>query len=163
MTLAATAGTAAKRLRVAHATIGHVYQLAANMRPGDVELAAKLGVDAKRALRRSFKSSPFYRRTALYGDDILLMWGLSGDAISDVGYPWMITSTLAVRHRLALLKFARHELRFMLSMRTRLIDYVAPDDARAARFIAFLGFIETTAAPRPVTDGAVWRQFELRR
>jgi hypothetical protein len=163
VSLAAEPLMAAKRLRVSEATVGDVYRLAANMLPRDIAMAAKIGLDPKRALRRSFKSSPFYRRVAYFGDEILLMWGIAGDAIADVGYPWMITSTQAASHRLALLKFARHELRFMLSIRPRLIDYVAPDDVGAARLLHFFGFSPGDDGPRPMTDGKPWHQFELRR
>lgn len=172
---------AADRLRVAEATIAHVYQLAAKMRREEIEAAARIGRDAKLALRLSYKSSAFYRRVALLspaardcrpptqslaaddGDDVLAMWGLGGDALSDIGFPWLVTSTHAPRHRLALLKIGRTELGEMLARKRLLIDYVEPGDRGAARFVRFFGFANVGEGPQLAGRGALWAHYELRR
>lgn len=154
---------AADSLRLVDAAMAHVYRLAANLRDEDIAMAAKIGRDPKRALRQSYKSSTFYRRAIVRGDEVLVMWGLSGDVLADVGYPWMITSRGAAALRLRLLKFARREVRRMLAQRDVLVDYVAPDNARPARFLSFLGFMPATEGPRPMVGGVAWDRYELRR
>ncbi|HEX4043282.1 MAG TPA: hypothetical protein VHY10_16410, partial [Xanthobacteraceae bacterium] len=157
--MAAKTRPAANRLRMVTARMAHVYRLAANLRDEDLAMAAKLGRDARLALRLSYKSSTFYRCAITDGDDVLVMWGLSGDALSDHGYPWMITSKDAARLRLRLLKFGRRELRRMMRLRRVLVDYVAPDDARAARFLVFLGFVRTDDGPRPMIGDVAWHRY----
>lgn len=163
MSIAEAAPMAAKRLQVVDATIAHVYRLAANMRRRDVEAAARIGRDARLALRLSYKSSAFYRRCALLGDDVLAMWGLGGDALSDVGFPWLITSQRAPAHRLALLKIGRAELVHMLAAKRLLVDYVDEEDAGAARLMRFFGFASVGHGPHLAGSGQAPLRFERRR
>jgi hypothetical protein len=157
---------AADRIRVVEPTVAHVYQLAAKLRRQEIAAAARIGRDPKRALRLSYKCSSLYRRAAVLagdaGDEVLAMWGLGGDALSDIGFPWLITSTSAAAHRLALLKIGRRELAAMLAAKRLLIDYVAPDEMAAARFVRFFGFAQVGHGPALAGHGP-WARYELRR
>ena len=154
---------AATRLRIVDAELAHVYRLAANMRQADVETARMLGRDPKLALRISYKSSPFYRRAALAGDDVLAMWGLGGDVLSEIGFPWLVTSKTAPARRLELLKAGRLELGEMSTRKRLLIDYAPPDDPGVARFLRFFGFAHVGEGPQIVGSGPPWQRYELRR
>lgn len=139
------------------AAIAHVYLLAANMRAADRAEAVGLGADPKRALRLSFRQA-LMRRTAFVDGAIAAMWGLAGDCLSDVGYPWLVTSAAIERLPLTFVREGRRQLAAMLRLKPILENVVAADYAGAVRFLEILGFtLEEPIAMGPA--GLPYRKF----
>jgi hypothetical protein len=152
---------AASRVHSIPATIAHVYTLAANMREGDRAEMEAAGLDAKVALRKSFRAA-LIRETIFVDGEIAAMWGMGGDALSDIGTPWLLTTPAAERVPVSFLRVAKKNVATMLRLKPILVNYVDARYARACRFVEALGFVLEPPAPFG-PKGALFRRFELRR
>jgi len=155
----------ARVYRIVPAEIGHVYALAATLRPRDAKEIADVGVSAKKALYRAFRNSVMCK-TAFLGDDIAAMWGLcvglrpGVSPLSDLGVPWLHTSAAVERLPVSFVKAAKAELALMRANRRRLESFVAADYPQAVRLLRVLGF--TVEQPVPIgVGGAPFCRFHI--
>jgi len=97
------------RVRIVPAEIGHVYRMAANLRPEDAAEAVRFDQEPRWALRQFFRYSLIVR-TAFVDGKIAAMWGLKADLLSDTGHLWLITTPAARRMPVTLIRQARREV-----------------------------------------------------
>jgi hypothetical protein len=141
--------------------IADVYALAAHLRPDDAAEVAGLGLDPRIGIRRSFRNA-ILRRTAFVDGEIAAMWGLCGALLSDVGYPYLMT-TAAVEHvPIGMVKQARKAVNDMLLLRRRLEGHVAASYSGACGMLELIGF--SLGEPHPMgPHGAMFRTFSIER
>lgn len=143
------------------ATIAHVYTLAARMRREDQAEMEAAGLDARVALRKTFRAA-LIRETIFVDGEIAAMWGMGGDALSDTGTPWLLTTPAVERVPVSFVREGRKNVATMLRIKPILVNYVDARYARACRFVEALGFVLEPPAPFG-PKGALFRRFELRR
>ena len=143
------------------ATMSHVYTLAANMRQEDAAEFEAVGIDLKAGLRKTFRAA--LMRESIFLDGVLAaMWGLGGDALSDIGAPWLLTTPIVERVPVTFVKVGRQNVETMLRLKPILVNYVDARYRRACRFVEALGFVLEPPVPFG-PKGALFRRFELRR
>lgn len=150
---------------VVPAEIGHVYALAAALRPRDAAEIAGVGISPKKALYRAFRNSVMCK-TAFVDGEIAAMWGLcvglrpGVSPLSDLGVPWLHTSAAVERIPVSFVKIAKAELALMCVNRRRLESFVAADYPQAVKLLRILGF--TVEQPKPIgANGAPFCRFHV--
>jgi hypothetical protein len=146
---------------IREAEIADVYRLARNLRDGDRLECASYGVTPIVGLRKSFKNAVL-RRTALINGEIAAMWGIGviGSALSDTGYPWLMTAPAIERLPVSFLREAQREVGRMRRIHRRLTGHVAARYGMACRFLEVLGF--ALSPPEPFGPrGEMFRTFTL--
>jgi hypothetical protein len=148
------------KIEIVDTTAEHVRILARTMRDEDRAEIAMLGGDAWHTPHRLFRDSHICR-TALIDGVVSAVWGLQGGLLDFDGEPWLFTTPLVERARMAFVRTARVELHGMLETKHSLVTRVAPSYARSIRLFEALGF-----GVGPVVtsvDGARWREMRLDR
>lgn len=149
------------RVQIIPAEISHVYALAATLRAGDASEIEATGFGCRDGLRAIYRGA-LLRRTALVDGEVAAMFGLTGDALSDSGEPWLLTSAAVERVPCAFLRIGRQQVATMLQMKPVLHNYVMASYTRACRFVILLGF--TLGEPEPMGPKSIpFRKFEMRR
>jgi hypothetical protein len=149
------------RCLIVPAKIEDVYRIAGNLRSEDAAEITGFGLDARTALRTSFRHA-ILRKTAFVDGEIAAMWGLGGAMLSDSGTPWLMTTPVVERVPVTFLKVGRAELGEMLWHRAFLSNYVMATYQRACRFLEVLGFVLDPAAPMG-PNGLPFRRFWIER
>lgn len=80
-----------------------------------------------------------YARTGLIDGVPVAMWGITGTILSSTGHAWLSVTPECRARRLLVGRVARAEAAAILAT-TDLASLVLDDDARARRFLRFLGF-----------------------
>ena len=143
------------------AQISDVYNLARTLRDGDRLEVASAGLTPAATLRTAFRHA-IIRRTAIVDGEIAAMWGMGGEMLGEVGYPWMLTAPPVERVPIGFLKEARKGVADMLRMRNRLEGTVAAQYTCACRFLEALGFV--LGEPKPIGPrGGLFRTFTMER
>ncbi len=127
----------------------HIPHIAANMREADVrELAAGHGKNPIDALRVSLEDSPL-AWTGFVQDEPVCMFGAALEP-DGTGSPWLLATggIYAVERTLA--RQSRKYVRAMLDRFPYLENYVAADNVRSRRWLAWCGF---QIAPDPEVYG----------
>ena len=147
------------------ARIEHLYELAETMRDADRMEILNLGYPVKKALWRAYRNS-IRCKAALVDAKVAAVWGLAiglrrdVSPLSDLGVPWLHTSSAIERIPVAFIKQAKAELAAMLAQRPKLESFVAADYAQAIKFIRLLGF--TVEKPEPIgINGAPFSRFHM--
>lgn len=109
------------------------------MRKRDIEECKAFGMSPGRALDNSIKGSLFSKSVWLDGK-IIAMIGLSGNLISDVGCPWMLTGNGIEKVRFTFARVAIRELDEMHKYKRVLSNYVMADYHEAVKFLSLVGF-----------------------
>lgn len=152
---------AAERVRVIPAEISHVYALAATLRFEDAAELESVGLGCREGLRSTFRAA-LTRHTAIVDGQVAAMWGMGGDALGDIGVPWLLTAPIVERVPVAFIKIGREHVARMLGVKPILRNHVAASYHRACRMLEVLGF--ELGAPEPFGPyGAPFRPFEMRR
>lgn len=142
------------------ATEGHARIIATQMRPSDQdEIRAGWDQEPYEAMLAALANSP-YARTAFHGLEPLAMFGISHLSIlGNSAQVWCFGTTAIDRHPLIFARASRRvvsELHMHAPILTNLVD---TSDARALRWLAFLG---ATYVMEPTRRGnRFFRQFIL--
>jgi hypothetical protein len=152
---------AAIRYRIIPATNAHVYTLAATLRRDDAAELEAAGFHVKHGVRRTFRAA-LMRWSILVDDQLAGMFGMGGDALGDVGTPWLLTAPPIERIPVSFVREGRNAVRQMLRAKPILVNYVDARYTRACRFVEVLGFALEPPAPFG-PKGALFRRFETRR
>jgi hypothetical protein len=145
-----------RRIHIRPSISGDEKALLANMRRKDIEECKAFGMSPGRALKVSIKNS-LYAKSVFLDSRIIAMIGLSGDFISDIGVPWMLTGYGIEKVPLSFAKVAIHELDKMNECKRVLTNYVMADYHEAVRFMSLVGF--SLSSPRPLgKHGVLFRQ-----
>lgn len=139
--------------------INDVYRLVAKLRDADRAEVVAMGCDPSRILRSNFRGA-FLRTTAFVDGEIAAMWGLYGSALSDVGYPYLLTANAVERVPIAVVKEGIKAVDQMLSVRRRLEGRVAASYDKACRLLECLGFELDDAKPFGPQD-VLFRRFSI--
>ena len=143
------------------AEISDIYAVARHLRDGDRLEVTSLGLDPATALRKSFKHA-VWRRVAVINGEIAAVFGMGGNMLSNVGYPWLLTTPAVEKLPVSFVKEGRKQAMEMLSMRRRLEGHVAADYRQACRFLEALGF--TLGEPEEIGPlKAKFRKFTMER
>lgn len=154
------------RVRIVQAAHHHVRLIAANMRAADrAEVLAGWDTghgSVKRCIYEALESSPRYARTAFVGLEVLAIYGLTAISIlGDSACVWCFGTEAIDRHRLAFARASRAALADMHRQARVLTNYVAADDARAQRWLEYLGATYVLQPER--RGGRLFGQFILAR
>ena len=149
-------------VKIIASTPTHVRELAANLRPRDLQEVAMYGFPTNKALWRSYKSS-IMRMTALIGGRVAAMWGVCGIPMDEVGQPWLMTT--GVSEEISPLRFARiyqNEVIKMLGLFPHLENYCDAGYDKALRLLDIVGFDIHPPEPRGSLNG-LFCKFEMVR
>ena len=114
----------------------HVAHLTAEERS---EIERVSGVAPRRFLRRMMAQSS-YARAGLIDSVPVALWGVTGTLASSSGYAWLSVTPECRARRFLTASVARAEAAAILATKSELRSAVFCDDARAMRFLRFLGF-----------------------
>lgn len=150
------------RVIVVPSRIEDVYRVAKALRAEDrAEIAAHGDVEARRLLRYNFVNS-IMRRTYFVDGEIAAMTGLGGGLLSEVGQPYLVTTPVAARVPVSLIKYARANVLEMLQWRKSLTGEVLASYEKACRMLEMIGF--TLSEPHAYgPKGVMFRTFSMRR
>lgn len=137
---------------IRRAVPGDEKDLLANMRRKDIEECRAFGMSPGRAIRNSIRSS-IYSKSVWREGKIIAMIGLSGNLISEVGCPWMLTGNGIEKVPFTFAKVAMIELDEMHKYKRVLSNFVKADYTEAVRFLSAVGF--SIARPRQVGKNGV--------
>lgn len=142
-------------------SICDIRALGTMMRADDAAEAAGLGLNPRRALWRTYRSS-LWSKTAIIDGEVGACFGMAGGMFSTTGQPWLVTAPAVERVPISFVKEARKEIARMLTVRSRLENTVAADYHRAIRFLRVLGFM--VYDPEPVSGtGALFCRYVMER
>lgn len=128
-------------LTVRDSVISDVYRLADNLRRQDADEIARVDMTPRMALRKCFKESLFYRKTALVGTTVAAMWGCSGNLLADTGRTYLLTSPESVDiGRFAFVRLYRNEVDRMLELFPTLTGLVDNRYDEAIKLLRLVGF-----------------------
>lgn len=147
-------------IRIVPTVTDHIRELRENIRPGDKREIEAYGFSCARGLWRSYKMG-LMNRTGLIDGKVAGVWGCGGVYMGDVGSPWLMTSHEV--KKISPLKFARiyqQEIRRMLEMFPRLVNYVHADYEESVRLLGIVGF--KIGEPERIRNG-MFRKFEMER
>lgn len=149
------------RCEVRPSIVCDVYTLAANLRDADREEVQSLGGEIKASIRVNYRDA-ILRKTYFVDGKIAAMTGLCGPMLSDIGYPYLLTTKQVELVPVSFLKLAREGISEMLTHRLRLEGYVAAKYVGACRFLECLGF--TLGSQENIgSQNAPFRKFVLVR
>jgi hypothetical protein len=134
-------------LQILPATLDHCRLLAGSLRAEDLRECLAAGSRPFKALWRSWRGSPAYRKTAFVDGKIAAMWGCGGAWLSEEGLPWLLTSPAVETIPLKFLHECRSGVEEMLALYPVLRNYVHADYDRSIRFLRLVGF--DVGAPEP--------------
>lgn len=114
----------------------HIGPMIAAMEPSEVASTPH----PRRVLRAAVADSA-YRRTALLDGRVAAMWGVTGPLAAATGHVWLLMSRAARAVPVkVILALVRDELAAVMATKTELVSFAPAADARALRFMRFLGF-----------------------
>lgn len=140
----------------------HCGMLCDNLREGDRREVEKLGHTPRQGVWRSYKSTTM-RESAFIDGKIAGMWGIGGELLGDIGYPWLLTSRVIEESTPA--NFAilyRSKLRRFLDYYSVLQVWVDVEYHQCTRLMEICGLKNIEEKPRGV-NGEIFRTYELRR
>jgi hypothetical protein len=148
-------------LRIVAATLGHAHLVATNMRETDrQEIIAGWGKQPKEAIIECINSSPTHANTVFYGLEVLAMYGLADQRIlGGAAEIWCFGTTAIDRHRIAFARVSKRVVWGLLSQCPMLTNLVDIGDARALKWLEFLG-ATYVLEPREL-GGKLFQQFIL--
>ncbi len=139
----------------------HIRLLADDLRAADRAEVEAAGMDARKALWRSFRQATL-ARTAFVDGEIAAMWGVGGCPLGTLGRPWLLTAPPIEHAKVAFVREARYEVREMLTLFTELRGFVDARYQRAIRLLQIMGFNISESFPFG-PYGVPFRQYSLRR
>lgn len=139
----------------------HVAALGANLRDGDLSEVQAAGMTGQRALWRSYRAA-YYTSTAVVDGEVAAIWGVGGSPMGRIGRPWLLTSPVVERVRLAFLREARFEVGKMLAIYPEMRGFVDSRYKGALRLLQALGF--DLSSPMPFGPlGMPFCEYRIRR
>ena len=118
-----------------------------------------MGLDLRAGIRLSFRNA-ILRKTYLVDGEIAAMTGLCGGLVSDIGYPYFITTSACDKVPFRVASIARRTVGDMLAHRKYLEGRVDANYTRAVRFLWLLGF--ELSEPEHFGSG-LFRKFTMAR
>lgn len=129
------------------------------MRTRDRAECEALGVPVRKAVWRSYRHA-VVARVAFMDGELAALFGLGGGAFGLVGVPWMFTTPIVERHKLAFLRGARAMRDEFLTATPALENWVHAEYGQACRLLLSLGFTLSEPAPFGL-KGALFRKFRI--
>lgn len=140
----------------------HVGMMADHLREGDIGEIGIFGLSPRAGLWKSYRSSPCFRYTAFVDGEIAAMYGCSGQLLSVVGHPWLLTTPQIERAMMPFAREARKAVEDMNTLHPYLFNLVAAEYRKAVGFLRLLGFV--IGEPFPYgPQGQLLCSFERRR
>ena len=122
----------------------HCGKIARRLRAEQRNAVIGLGAEVHVGLVRAFHDS-CWCRTWLIDHQPTAIAGICATLLGSHGRIWLAATELATRYPIAFVKSCQEELAAMATVKRHLYTTLLPDDARAERFAAFLGFVEDGA------------------
>lgn len=142
------------KITIRSALPGDEKAMLANMRRKDIEECKAFGMSPGRAIKDSLSNS-LYAKSVWLDDDIIAMIGLSGNVVSDLGCPWMLTGYGIEKVPVSFARVAIHELDEMNKIKRVLSNAVWAEYKEAVKFMSIVGF--SVFSPRPMgKNGAMF-------
>lgn len=139
----------------------HIRLLSTRLRVEDQAEVEAAGMDARKALWRSFRQATL-ARTAFVDGEIAAMWGIGGCPLGTLGRPWLLTAPPIEHVKVAFIRESRYEVREMLTLFPELRGFVDARYQRAVRLLQVLGFSISEPFPFGPYD-VPFKQYSLRR
>ena len=137
----------------------HCVEMAAKMRAGDRAECEAVGMTVRKAVWRSYRRA-VVARVAFMDGELAALFGLGGGAFGATGTPWMFTTPVVERHKLAFLRGALATRDEFLLANPILENWVHAEYGQACRLLLSLGF--TLSDPAPFgPKGALFRKFRI--
>lgn len=146
-------------ISIVEAKPDHILELRENLRPEDEKEITCLGLCVKKVLWRTFKASIF-SKTALIEGKVAAIWGVGGNALGNVGKPWLLTSPISKTVPIAFAFIYRNQVRDMLKIFPVLENWVHNDYTESVRLLKIIGF--QLDEPEPIgKNGALFRRYYM--
>lgn len=146
------------RVEIVTATEAHASALADNLRQADADEITAAGFDPRGAVMASWRRS-WICRAALVDGRVAALWGVTGELLSGVGCPWLLTTAVCERvHPLRFARVYRDEALSMLALFQILENFVDVRYNAAVRMLQIAGFHLDEAKPYGL-HGAPFRRF----
>lgn len=136
----------------------HARELSLDLRERDILEAERMGLDPRKAVFQAYRKG-LYRRTALIDDEVAAMWGVAGDALGEIGTPYLITGHKV--KRVSPLRFSRiyrNEVQVMKELFPKLENYVDATYTGAVRMLSLSGF---KLGEPEMHNGNLFRRFTM--
>ena len=140
--------------------MAHAFSIASRMRAEDAaEGLATYNLDPYDVMVQNLKSSDRAWTWMVDGVPACMFGYTSPSNISNVIYPWLMTTDLVEKHRTMFLRYSRPMLEVMLSQSGKLENFVDARYKSCIRWLKWCGF--TLHAPQPFgAHGLPFHRFE---
>lgn len=143
------------------ATVAHARQMAPNMREAEIrEVADSYGLSPLDALLMEVKRSAVAWAWVIDGEVACMFGIVSQAALSDVSYPWFLTTPLVERHSRQFARTCKTLLPELIAHHPRLVGMVDARYALSVRWLKWLGARLGPEQPWGVAR-APFRHFEI--
>lgn len=124
----------------------HCGKMARMLRQEHQRAALLVGLDTHRELRNCYDRS-WYRRAWLIDGLLAGLGGVMGTMMAPAGFIWLALSERATRYPIEIVKEARRQLDFLMTVKRELHTTIVPSDEAALRLSVFLGFHAADEGP----------------
>lgn len=126
-------------IEVVNMQIHHVYELANNLRPGDIAECEALGFTPKWTIRKAYNDSVMKKVTLLNGK-VAAGWGITGVVLGQIGHPWLLTSIEVDKAPFHLACVYRKEVKKMLEFYPKLENWCDSRYSKSLKLLKLVGF-----------------------
>jgi hypothetical protein len=149
------------KYEVVRASPAHARELAANMAADDAaEVMAAMGHTPEEAVDFAMETCPEVW-AGLADGRVLCLFGLTkATALGDVGFPWMLATSILPSHGRAFARWSKAVVRTWFEDQGCLTNYVHNAHQRACRWLQWLGF---TLYPAEPLGTGMFHRFEMKR
>lgn len=129
-------------------SVDDIAEILPFVRQADIdEISEALGVPMERALYDAITGSLNARKIVAGGKVVAVFGDAVYSVLGSVGVPWLISTVHVEQHARAFLKVCKPEVQGMLTRHRHLLNYVDARNTAAIRWLKWLGFHFSPAAP----------------
>ena len=129
-------------------SVDDIAEILPFVRQADIdEISEALGVPMERALRDAITCSLNARKIVAGGKVVAVFGDAVYSVLGSVGVPWLISTVHVEQHARAFLKVCKPEVQGMLTRHRHLLNYVDARNTADIRWLKWLGFHFSPAAP----------------
>lgn len=145
------------RFEVIEARPHHCGNIVRRMRSEHRAAIARTGMDAHRELRGIFDVSMF-RKAWLIDGRLAALGGVTGPALSPIGFVWVVMTNAALRYPIEIVKEISRQMQEIMTVKRELATTIIGGDDAALRMAIHLGFHVADDGPgRPAYSRAARR------
>lgn len=128
------------RIALRDATRADIARMGRQMRSATPHQAVAAGLNPKKELWKAYHASLECWAAEIEGEGLVAVMGVSACFLSEVGEPWMYTTSIGEKYPRAVLEVGYEIIDKMLDLTPKLEGFILADYATGIRFLRAFGF-----------------------